>query len=107
MPKVTFINPDESRITIDVPIGESLMRAATSNGIDTILGTCGGALACATCHIFVDPEHRAQLPEMSDDENEMLEYAAAGRQEGSRLSCQIVMTDELAGIMVRVADPQI
>ena len=106
MPKATFINPDGSQIDIDVPAGESLMRAGIANGIDSILGDCGGGLACATCHVFVAPPFLSKLPAMSEGEREMLDYAAAGRREGSRLSCQIVMSGDLAGIVVEVADPQ-
>lgn len=107
MPKATFINPDGSRIDVDVPIGESLMRAGTANGIDSILGDCGGGLACATCHVFVAPSFLSSLPAMAEGEHEMLDYAAAGRRSGSRLSCQIIMNEDLAGIVVEVADPQV
>lgn len=106
MPKATFINPDGSHIDIDVPLGENLMRAGTASGIDSILGDCGGGLACATCHVFVSPEFISRLPAMTEGEYEMLDYAAADRREGSRLSCQIIMHEELAGIVVEVADPQ-
>lgn len=107
MPKATFVNTDGSRTEVDVPNGESLMRAATANGIDGILGDCGGGLACATCHVFVGDDFVGKLPDMTDGESEMLDYAAAGRQPGSRLSCQIVMSDALDGIVVEIADPQV
>lgn len=107
MPKATFINPDGSHLEVDAPVGESLMRTGTANGIDSILGDCGGGLACATCHVFVSPQFLSMLPQMTEGEHEMLDYAAAERREGSRLSCQIIMQEDLDGIVVEVADPQI
>ena len=107
MPKATFVNIDGSRTEVDVPSGDTLMRAATANGIDSILGDCGGGLACATCHVFVRQDFYGKLPDITEGESEMLDYAAAGRQPKSRLSCQIVMSDALDGIVVEIADPQV
>jgi len=107
MPKVTYIAPDDTEIVVDVPNGSSLMQAATLNGIEGIVGDCGGAMSCATCHVLVESEFLSRLDPMSDAESQMLDYTAAGRQDNSRLSCQIVMSDELDGLVVRMADPQI
>jgi ferredoxin, 2Fe-2S len=107
MPKVTFINPDESRIELDVPVGQSLMRAATAHGIDGIVGDCGGGLTCATCHVLVQENFLPSTPPITPNEDQMLDFTAMGRHDNSRLSCQIVMTEELDGLVVRIADPQL
>ncbi|MDR5651226.1 2Fe-2S iron-sulfur cluster-binding protein [Ruixingdingia sedimenti] len=108
MPKVTFINPDESRVELDVPVGTSLMRAATAHGIEGIVGDCGGGLTCATCHVLViDDAFLAKSGEVSANEDQMLDFTAMGRMPNSRLSCQVVMSDDLDGIVVRIADPQL
>ncbi|MGE0330224.1 MAG: 2Fe-2S iron-sulfur cluster-binding protein [Ramlibacter sp.] len=106
MPLATFISSDGARHAVDVAHGANLMRAATDNGIEGIVGDCGGAMSCATCHVFVDDAFSGLLPDMEPNEDQILEYTAAGRQPNSRLACQIVMNDTLAGIVVRIADPQ-
>jgi ferredoxin, 2Fe-2S len=107
MPKVTFINPDETRVELEIPVGTSLMRAATAHGLSGIVGDCGGGLTCATCHVVVDEEFLPNLPPMAANEDQMLDFTAMGRQPNSRLSCQLVMTEALDGLVVRVADPQL
>lgn len=108
MPKAIFINPDDSRTEVEVPVGQSLMRAATAAGIDGIVGDCGGGLTCATCHVLVvDEGFLAQSGDISPNEDQMLEFTAMGRQVNSRLSCQIVMNEALDGVVVRIADPQL
>jgi ferredoxin, 2Fe-2S len=107
MPKVTFINPDESRVELDVPVGQSLMRAATTHGIDGIVGDCGGGLTCATCHVLVQENFLPNTSPVSPNEDQMLDFTAMGRQPNSRLSCQVVMTEDLDGLVVRIADPQL
>lgn len=107
MPKVTYIAADDTEFVVDVPIGTSLMQAASLNCIEGIVGDCGGAMTCATCHVLVEPEFLPLLAAVSESEDQMLDYTAAGRQENSRLSCQIVMTEGLDGLVVRMADPQL
>ena len=107
MPKVTFINPDESRIELDVPVGTSLMRAATAHGIEGIVGDCGGGLTCATCHVLVEETFLPDTPPITPNEEQMLDFTAMGRQPNSRLSCQLVMSEALDGLVVRIADPQL
>lgn len=107
MPTAIFISSDGSRAEVDVPVGTSLMHAASSNGIDGIVGDCGGVMSCATCHVFVEPEFLHLLEEPSASETQMLDYTAAPRQPESRLSCQLVMRDDLDGLTVRIADPQL
>ena len=107
MPQATFICNDGAQRAVDVANGSNLMRAATENNIEGIVGDCGGSMSCATCHVFVDDAFLGKLPAMQANEDQILEYTAAGRAPNSRLACQIVMSDALAGIIVTVADPQV
>ena len=107
MPRVIYIHPNGERDEVDVPIGQSLMMAATAHDIQGIVGDCGGAMSCATCHVVVDEAFAALLPPCTEAENQMLDYTAALRQANSRLSCQIVMSEVLDGMAVRIADPQL
>ena len=107
MSKAIFICSDGTHRDVDVAIGTNLMRAATDNGIDGIVGDCGGAMSCATCHVFVEDGYAERLPGMEANEDQILEYTAAGRAPNSRLACQIVMASGLDGIVVRVAVPQV
>ena len=102
MPTINFIRPGGEQTEVDGIAGDSVMRAALANGIFEISGECGGVLACATCHVRVDPAYVGKLPPMSEDENDMLDFAETPRSETSRLSCQIIMNDELDGISVTV-----
>ena len=108
MPKVTLINPDNTRTELEVAVGDSVMRAATAAGLDGIVGDCGGGLSCSTCHVvIVDDAYFTKAPEISPTEDQMLDFTAMEREPNSRLSCQLVMTDEMDGLVVRVADPQL
>jgi len=107
MPRVTFLDPRGLPVTIDAAGGVSLMLAAVRAQIPGILGECGGSLACATCHVYVDPAFAAGLPPVSAAEDEMLDATASERRATSRLSCQIVLTDALDGLVVTVPDAQI
>ena len=98
MPKMTFIHPDGSRAEVDAPVGLSILEIARQHDID-IEGACEGSLACATCHIIVAPEHFGRLPEITEDEEDMLDLAF-GLEKTSRLGCQILITDELDGLTV-------
>lgn len=106
MPKVSYLRPDGSEVIVDAPHSVSVMQAAVSEGITEIVAECGGTLACATCHVYVSEDCLEQLSPMSDDENEMLEYTAAPRQAGSRLSCQLVVGPESEGLIVEVPAEQ-
>lgn len=97
MPIVTYIEKDGSRHRVDVAVGDNLMEGALRNGVPGIEGDCGGALACATCHVHVAPQWADATGAASADEREMLDCANEV-DDRSRLSCQIVMTDELDGI---------
>jgi 2Fe-2S ferredoxin len=105
MPKVVFIEPSGERREIVAPAGLSLMEAARQNGVDGIVAQCGGACACATCHVYVAPDWLAKLKPRDEMEEAMLENAWQPRA-NSRLSCQIPLTAELEGLTVTVPDQQ-
>ncbi len=107
MAKVTFNHSDGSVDILDVDPGTSLMRAAVTNGVAGIVGECGGQAMCATCHVYVRPEHLDGLPGISADEDEMLDCTAEPRDNSrSRLGCQITVGSELEEIAVDVPDNQ-
>jgi 2Fe-2S ferredoxin len=107
MPRVSYIEPNGARHDLDVPVGDSVMRGAFAHGLEGIAAECGGGLACATCHVFVDDAWSARVGPPSQPEADMLEFAATPRQAGSRLSCQITVTPELDGLIVRLPETQI
>ena len=100
MPKVTFIKTDGARVEIDAPTGLSVLEIAHRNNID-LEGACEGSLACSTCHVIVDPEWYELLPDAKEDEEDMLDLAF-GLTATSRLGCQIIITEELDGLTVRL-----
>ncbi len=103
MPTIHFLKRDGDAVQIDAKSGLSLMEVAVDNEVPGIIAECGGACACATCHVYVDAAWQDKLPAMEDMEDAMLD-AAMERESGSRLSCQIEITPELDGLRVRVAD---
>ena len=107
MPKVTYVHPDGAREELEVAEGTSVMQAATSNGIDGIVAECGGNCMCATCHFYVEPAQLALLPAMSEEEDALLDGAAAERRPNSRLSCQISVTQALDGLVVQLPERQV
>lgn len=106
MASVTYIEPDGAERVIDVPTGENVMRGALYNGVNGIIGECGGGLACATCHCYVDEAWADRLSPPSQAELEMLDCVSAERKASSRLSCQIVVGPSLDGLVVRVPETQ-
>lgn len=99
MPKITF-QTSNGEFAIDAPNGLSVMEVAKQNNID-IEGACGGSLACATCHVIVDPSWYNRLDEVSEDEEDMLDLAF-NLSPTSRLGCQIIMDDALDGLKVKL-----
>ncbi|PZQ46402.1 MAG: 2Fe-2S ferredoxin [Micavibrio aeruginosavorus] len=102
MPKITFIQKDGTEKVVEAPAGLSLMEVALKNNIPQIEGSCGGSLACATCHLYVHPQWWDKcLPDgdKSDDEEDMLDLGFDVRKM-SRLSCQIMVSDDLDGLVV-------
>lgn len=107
MPKVIYVQFDGSQQSADVPVGENVMRGALYNGIEGIAGECGGAPSCATCHCYVDDEWTARVGGPANEaESELLEAAASEVRPTSRLSCQIVMTEALDGLIVHLPETQ-
>ena len=98
MPKMTFINPDGTRLDVEAPVGLSVLEIAHRNNI-SLEGACEGSLACSTCHVIVDPEWYDVLQTATEDEEDMLDLAF-GLTHTSRLGCQIKMTEELDGLTV-------
>jgi ferredoxin, 2Fe-2S len=106
VPKVTYIEPSGNPVEIDVQEGWSVMQGAMSNGVAGIEAECGGSCACATCHCYVEGEVAAGLPAAAEGELAMLEHVAAERRPNSRLSCQIKVSAETAGLVARFPDRQ-
>jgi 2Fe-2S ferredoxin len=100
MPKMIFIERDGAAREVDAPLGLSVLEIAHRNKID-IEGACEGSLACSTCHVIVDTDWYDLLKEASEDEEDMLDLAF-GLTATSRLGCQIIMTEELDGLTVRL-----
>ncbi|HJV84573.1 MAG TPA: 2Fe-2S iron-sulfur cluster-binding protein [Noviherbaspirillum sp.] len=107
MPNVVFVLPDGESKEVSVLKNASAMSGAVQSGVSGILAECGGACACATCHVYVDPSCENLLPPVGDLESELLEAVAAERKPNSRLSCQIKVTPELDGrLVLHVPDRQ-
>ncbi|MEZ5709562.1 MAG: 2Fe-2S iron-sulfur cluster-binding protein [Blastomonas sp.] len=102
MPKLIVVSRDGEEKSIDADSGLSVMEAIRDNGFDELLALCGGCCSCATCHVHVDAAWADKLPAMSEDENDLLD-SSDHRNESSRLSCQIEMTDALDGLKVVIA----
>jgi ferredoxin, 2Fe-2S len=100
MPKMVFVERDGTRREVDAPLGLSVLEIAHKNDVD-IEGACEGSLACSTCHVIVDQDWYELLKDASEDEEDMLDLAF-GLTATSRLGCQIVMTEELDGLVVRL-----
>jgi 2Fe-2S ferredoxin len=105
MAKITYIEFNGTEHTADVKPGLSVMEGAIRNNIPGIDADCGGACACATCHVYVDPAWREQTGEASAMEESMLDFAE-NVEANSRLSCQIRVKDELDGLIVRMPENQ-
>ena len=105
MPRVTFISHQGQHHEVDATAGLSLMRAAVDHSVPGIDGDCGGACACATCHVFVDAAWQGRTGARSEMEEDMLSFAA-GTQDNSRLACQITVSDELDGLVVTMPEGQ-
>ena len=100
MPKVIFIIENNEEKIVDAPLGLSLLEVAHQNNID-LEGACEGSLACATCHVIIEEEFYDRLDSISEPEEDMLDLAF-GLTHTSRLGCQIIISDELDGIRVRL-----
>lgn len=105
MAKVTFIQADGSRQTIEISAGRSVMEGARQAGVEGILAECGGMCACSTCHCYVAEDWYERLPAPDEDETGLLDFAWEPR-ETSRLTCQIKVTDEIDGLVLEVPAEQ-
>jgi 2Fe-2S ferredoxin len=105
MPTVTFVGFDGIEQKFEAKSGVSLMQVAVDNGVDAIVAECGGACSCATCHCHIDESWVAKIPEVAEMEEAMLD-CVLDRQETSRLSCQVIITDALDGLIVKLPESQ-
>jgi 2Fe-2S ferredoxin len=105
MAKITYVEFNGTKHLVEVGPGMSVMEGAVKNGVPGIDAECGGACACATCHVYVDPTWRAKTGERGDLESSMLDIAC-NVQPNSRLSCQIRVTEDLDGLVVRMPEGQ-
>ncbi|MBB5686809.1 2Fe-2S iron-sulfur cluster-binding protein [Sphingobium boeckii] len=106
MASITYVEFNGAQHVINVADGDNVMRGALDNGIEGIIGECGGGLACATCHCYVDDAWADRLPAPGQTELDMLECASAERKATSRLSCQIVIDPALDGLVVHLPETQ-
>jgi 2Fe-2S ferredoxin len=107
VPTVIYVGTTGQEYTVDAVDGESVMATAVKNGVPGIIGECGGNASCATCHVWVRDEFVALVGEPNDTEEDLLEMGVSDRREGSRLSCQIRMSDDLDGLTVDIAPQEI
>jgi len=105
MPKITYIENSGKSHTIDVSKGLSVMEGAIQNNIPGIDADCGGGMACATCHVYVKEEWFDKLPKKEDGEEDMIDMAYEPNK-FSRLSCQIIVSDDLEGLIVNLPEKQ-
>ena len=105
MSKITYIDNQGNSNTIDVENGLTVMEGAIQNDIPGIDADCGGGMACATCHVYVNEEWQDKLPVKEDGEEDMLDMAFEPKK-NSRLSCQIIVSDELDGLTVNIPSKQ-
>jgi len=105
--RVVFVERDGTEVVVeDAAAGVSLMETAKANGVDGILGECGGGCACATCHVYVDPAWLERLGARDELEEMTLDGVAHILRDNSRLGCQVVLTEAMDGLRVAVAPPQ-
>ena len=105
MAKITFTQPDGSNQVVDADAGMTVMEAAKKNLVPGIEAECGGACACATCHVYVDDAWREKVGPPSEMEEDMLDFAFDVK-DSSRLSCQIKISDAINGLRVHVPEKQ-
>lgn len=107
MVNVTFIDADGVETKVSADADDTVMNAAIANGVDGIIGECGGSMMCATCHCHIDKDWASKTGERMDGEDDMLDCAASEVTETSRLSCQVKLSPELDGLVVHLPAEQI
>lgn len=103
MPKLIVVNRAGEETAVEVDSGLTVMEAIRDNGFDELLALCGGCCSCATCHVHVDAAFKDKLPKMTEDEDDLLD-SSDHRNEHSRLSCQLPITDDLDGLKVTITE---
>ena len=106
MPKITFIEPSGKQVDVETPAGITVLQAAINSNIQGIVGECGGACQCATCHVYINAPWTDKLPPIGDMEDAMLDSTAADRLPTSRLGCEVEITAELDGLVVNLPSKQ-
>jgi 2Fe-2S ferredoxin len=106
MPKIIYIEHDGKSHTLEVSNGLSVMEGAVQNNIPGIDADCGGSMACATCHVYVKEEWFNKLPKKEDGEEDMLDMAFEPKK-NSRLSCQLMVSDQIDGLVVNLPEKQV
>ena len=106
MPKITYLNKSGGSETVEVENGLSVMEGAVQNNIPGIDADCGGALCCATCHVYVKEEWFNKLPKKEDGEEDMLDMAFEPKT-NSRLSCQLMVSEQIDGLVVNLPEKQV
>ncbi len=107
MVKITVTHDDGKQQDVEASAGFSLMEALRDANVQGIVAECGGSMSCATCHVIVAADWLTATGETSDMEDDMLDCTATDREPGSRLSCQIRLTQELDGLQVTIPDNQV
>ncbi len=107
MAKITYIEHGGKEHVVEVSNGMTVMEGARDNNIPGIEADCGGACACSTCHVYVDPTWAEKLPAKDDMEEDMLDFAFEPDPARSRLTCQLKVTDALDGLIVHMPEKQI
>jgi ferredoxin, 2Fe-2S len=103
MTKITVISRDGTAKDVEAANGLSLMEIIRDDGFDELLALCGGCCSCATCHVHIDPAFADKIPAMTEDENDLLD-SSDHRNETSRLSCQVMVSDAIDGMIVTIAE---
>jgi 2Fe-2S ferredoxin len=106
VPQITYVQPNGERRSIEVQPGATVMLTAVANNVPGIVAECGGAAMCATCHVYLDPACADRVDPVSEVENEMLDSAASGRRENSRLGCQLVVKPGVDELVVHIPSHQ-
>lgn len=104
MSKITFVSPENQEFVVEAEIGKTLMQIAVDNDVDGIDADCGGSCACATCHVIIPQEFVKMTGSADEDESALLDFLD-NRRSASRLSCQIEMTEDLDGMIIKVPSP--
>jgi 2Fe-2S ferredoxin len=99
---LTIFKRDGETVRMEAQPGLSLMETLRDNGVDELLALCGGCCSCATCHVYIDPAFADRIAPMSEDENDLLD-SSDHRNAQSRLSCQVMLTEDMDGMEVTIA----